>query len=58
MITLFNTDGEAVNVQVDSPELKELRERNQVRLAQAKEKMGAHYLLHPSNMKQRLTQPR
>jgi len=30
-------------------ELKELRERNEVRLREAKEKLGSKWLLHPSN---------
>lgn len=32
-----------------SQELKELRERNEKRLQEAKEKMGAKWLLHPDN---------
>ncbi len=31
-------------------QLKELRERNEVRLKEAKEKLGTKWLLHPANI--------
>lgn len=34
-------------------ELKELRERNEIRLKQAKERLGPKWLLHPDNKQQR-----
>ena len=37
----------------NSQALKELRERNNERLHDAKEKLGVKYLLHPSNMVQK-----
>lgn len=45
-------------IDVNSKELQELRARNEARLAVVKEKMGTKYLLHPSNMRTRLTVPR
>ncbi len=33
----------------ETQSLKELRERNQARLQQAKEQLGERWLLHPSN---------
>lgn len=35
--------------QMTDQELVALQQRNEVRLAEAKEKLGAKYLLHPSN---------
>jgi guanylate kinase len=58
MITLFNASGEAVNVVIHTDSLKELQERNRARVEEAKKAMGSKYLLHPSNMRTRLAQPR
>ena len=35
--------------------MKELRERNESRLKEAKEKLGERWLLHPNNIQQRVT---
>ena len=58
MITLYNAFGESVNVNIKTDSLKELQERNRARVEEAKKAMGAKYLLHPSNMRTRLAQPR
>ena len=34
-------------------QLKDLRERNEIRLKQAKEQLGSKWLLHPDNRKER-----
>jgi len=40
---------------MSNQELKELRERNEKRLAEAKAKLGEKWLLHPNNRKGPLT---
>ena len=37
-------------------EMKELRERNALRLQEAKDKLGTKWLLHPDNKVKKLTQ--
>ncbi len=36
-----------------SQQMKELRERNEIRLKEAKERLGNKWLLHPDNWKSR-----
>jgi hypothetical protein len=43
-----------VNVIYDEKYLQELRARNEVRLKEAKEKLGVKWLLHPDNKKTRV----
>lgn len=58
MITLYDSNGNGVTISVTSSDLKELQQRNEIRLQEAKQKLGAKYLLHPSNMRKRLETPR
>jgi hypothetical protein len=52
---MFLSVGEPiVNVIYDDKYLEELRQRNEQRLKEAKEKLGAKWLLHPNNKKSRL----
>ena len=39
----------------ETPAMKELRERNEQRLKEAKERLGERWLLHPNNVQQRVT---
>lgn len=39
-------------------ELKDLRERNAIRLAEAKAKLGTRWLLHPIHKLHKLPQPK
>ena len=39
----------------ETQSMKELRERNELRLKEAKEKLGERWLLHPNNTQQRVT---
>jgi len=38
---------------ITEQQMKELRERNEIRLKEAKERLGNKWLLHPDNMKSR-----
>lgn len=59
MITLFNCEGEGVNVVLEAnDEIKQLQERNYARIQVIKQQMGTKYLLHPENRRPRLTTPR
>lgn len=59
MITLFNCEGEGVNVVLEpTEEIQQLQARNYERVQAIKQQMGNKYLLHPENRRQRLTQPR
>lgn len=40
---------------VETQSMKELRERNELRLKEAKEKLGERWLLHPNNIQKRVT---
>lgn len=44
-------------MQITDQQLQELRERNQQRLEEAKNKLGSKYLLHPQNQVKRLPEP-
>ena len=48
-------DQEILMRMVETQAMKELRERNQQRLKEAKEKLGERWLLHPNNIQQRVT---
>lgn len=41
-------------IELDNPELKEIRARNEQRVKEAIEKMGEKWLLHPKNKVKRL----
>lgn len=59
MITLYNCEGEGVNVVLEAnDEIKQLQERNRERVELVKKTMGTKYLLHPENRRPRLTTPR
>lgn len=55
MINLFKKP--AINQSLLN-DLAELQERNAKRMEAIKAEMGSHYLLHPDNMKHRLSEPR
>ena len=48
-------DQEVLMRMEETQSMKELRERNELRLKEAKEKLGERWLLHPSNVQQRMT---
>jgi hypothetical protein len=48
-------DQEVLMRMEETQSMKELRERNELRLKEAKEKLGQRWLLHPSNIQQRMT---
>jgi ElaB/YqjD/DUF883 family membrane-anchored ribosome-binding protein len=48
-------DQEVLMRMVETQSMKELRERNEQRLKEAKERLGERWLLHPNNTQQRKT---
>jgi len=57
MITLYDHNGNAMNFPVKQTQT-DLQQRNEIRLKEAKEKLGERYLLHPANTRGRLETPR
>lgn len=49
LINLFDGFGGNALVNFDNVNLDDLKQRNEVRIKEAKEKMGRKYLLHPEN---------